>query len=353
MALSALPRPIRGRDALAPPGPPSRAAARRGTLFGRLLRLPARPEHDRSDQPRPLHFGSYRAVEVIGSGGMSTVFGAVHAVTGAAAAVKVLPLALCSVPELRSRLELEAAVLRRLDHPNVVKVLEVGEVDRHLGGGCYLVEEWLPNSLDRVLEARRPDLLPIGTALWIAHGVALALAAVHAAGLAHRDVKPSNVLVRADGTPVLADFGLAVALEAPADRRRLTPTNVIVGTAAYLSPEQVEGGRVDERSDLYSLGVVLYELLSGEVPFARTSPLATLQAHLEEPPPPLPPRVPDGVRAIVTRALEKRPEDRFPSAASMASALEAALQVRRPAATADWQHLSERNEYRSEVCTRC
>ena len=256
---------------------------------------------------------------------MSTIFGAVHADTGAAAAVKVLPLALCSIPELRSRLELEAAVLQRLDHPNVVKVLEVGEVDPRLGGGCYLVEEWLPSSLDRVLEARRPELLPIGTALRIAGGVANALAAVHAAGLAHRDVKPSNVLFRADGTPVLADFGLAVALDASADRQRLTPTNVIVGTAAYLSPEQVESGHVDERCDLYSLGVVLYELLTGEVPFARVSPLATLQAHLEEQPPPLPPHVPDEVRGIVGRALEKRPEDRYPSAASMASVLEAAL----------------------------
>jgi serine/threonine protein kinase len=135
-------------------------------------------------------------------------------------------------------------------------------------------------------------------------------------------VKPSNILLRADGSPVLTDFGLAVALAEVARVRRLTPSNVIVGTADYLSPEQIAGGMVDGRADIYSLGVVLYEMLSGYVPFAGRDPMDTLKAHLEEPPPALPEDVPIGARAIVDKALKKRPDERFPSAAEMKAALD-------------------------------
>jgi serine/threonine-protein kinase len=137
----------------------------------------------------------------------------------------------------------------------------------------------------------------------------------------HRDVKPSNVLLRADGTPVLTDLGLALLRVEAAQEGRLTASNVILGTADYLAPEQVVGAVVDERSDLYALGMVLYEMLAGVVPFAGRTPLETLQAQVEEEPPPLPERVPTAVRAVVMRALQKRPEDRFPSAAAFADAL--------------------------------
>jgi len=272
-----------------------------------------------------LRFGPYRVIEQIGVGGMAVVYSAVHVTSETAVALKVLPVAWGSAPELHERLGREAAALQRINHSNVIKVLDVGEVETHLGGGCYLAMEWLPNALDRVLRAQYPEPLPTTTALRLAHGVAQGLSAVHTAGLVHRDVKPSNILLRADGSPVLADFGLVAVLTDIMQGYRLTPSNVIVGTADYLSPEQIAGLPVDGRGDIYSLGVVLYEMLAGYVPFAGRDPLDILHAHVEEPPPPLPSTVPSAASAIVERALQKRPGDRFASATAMASALEAAL----------------------------
>jgi CRP-like cAMP-binding protein len=270
-----------------------------------------------------LRFGSYRVVEQIGAGGMSVVYSAVHAETEQAAAVKVLPLSWGDAGELRERLRREAALLGRLCHPNIVRVLEVDAVGQREGGGCYIAMEWVPHALDRVLRAQFPEPLAAPTALAIAEAVADALAAVHRLGIVHRDVKPGNVLLRADGTPALTDFGLALARDA-AREQRLTTEDVVVGTADYMSPEQVAGLPLDGRSDLYSLGAVLYELLAGHVPFAGLDPYRTLTAHVEEPPPPLPSSVPAAVRAVVERALAKSPDARFPSARAMAEALNAA-----------------------------
>jgi CRP-like cAMP-binding protein len=273
-----------------------------------------------------LRFGPFRAIEQIGAGGMGAVFSAVHASTEEAAAVKVLPIAWGADDELHARLEREAAALRQLDHPNVVKFLDVGEVEARSGGGYYLAMEYLPHALDRIMRAQYPEPLPPATALALAEGIATGLEAVHAAGLVHRDVKPSNVLLRPDGSPVLIDFGLVTVLAEVAQGRRLTAPNVIAGSADYMSPEQVAGAPLDGRSDLYSLGIVLYEMLAGYVPFAGLDPLVTLRAHAETPPPPLPQTVPAGARAVVARALEKRPDDRYPSAGAMAAALGAARQ---------------------------
>jgi CRP-like cAMP-binding protein len=281
-----------------------------------------------------LRFGPYRVVEQIGAGGSAAVFGAVHATTGEAAAIKVLPLAWGHDPERVARLEREVAALQRLRHPNVIRLLETGPVAARSGGGCYLAMEWLPNALDRVLRARFPDPLAPAMALRCALGVARGLAATHAAGIVHRDVKPSNILLRADGTPVLTDFGLVTAPPGPAGApgARLTASHLAVGTADYMAPEQCQGAPVDARSDLYALGVVLYELLAGHVPFAGREPLETLRAHVEEAPPSLPETVPAPARAIVARALQKAPWARFPSAAAMAEALTTALAQLPPSA---------------------
>ncbi|HEX2185722.1 MAG TPA: protein kinase [Chloroflexota bacterium] len=272
-----------------------------------------------------MRFGAYRVLEQLGAGGMAVVFGAVHVANETAAVIKVLPAGWGGVPEFRERLQREAAVLRRIHHPHVVRVFEVGELDARSGGGVYLVMEWLPTSLDRLLRAQFPEPLAVDRALALAHGVAEGLAAVHRVGVVHRDVKPSNILLRADGTPVLTDFGLAAAMGEVGQRHRLTPEGVIVGTADYISPEQVAGRPVDGRSDVYSLGVVLYELLAGHSPFAGRDPMETLQAHLHEAPPPLPEAVPPAARAIVEQALEKDAGRRFPSAEAMARALSDAL----------------------------
>ena len=271
-----------------------------------------------------LRFGPFRVVEQLGAGGMAVVYAAVHETTKASAALKVLPAAWGAAPELQARLVREADALRLVDHPNVVRVLDVGEVEQALGGGCYIALEWLPQGLDRVLRAQFPEPLAAPAALRMAGGVADALAATHRAGLLHRDVKPSNVMLRADATPVLTDFGLATLLSEQALRARLTPTNVAVGTADYMAPEQIEGGPPDPRTDLYALGVVLYELLAGHVPFAGREPMAALDAHRREPPPPLPAEVPAAAREIVERALRKKPAERFASAEAMAEAIGAA-----------------------------
>ena len=271
-----------------------------------------------------LTFGPYQAVAQLGSGGMGVVYSAVDRSSGTEVAIKVLPAAWSQAGDFAERLRREAAALQGLDHPNIVTLIAVGELAEDAGVGCYLAMEWLPNALDRVLRAQYPAPLASADGLRLAHGIACGLEAVHRAGMIHRDVKPSNILLREDGTPVLTDFGLVTQLVA--DGQRLTASNVIVGTADYLAPEQIAGLPVDGRADLYALGVVLYELLTGTVPFGGREPLATLRAQVEEAPPPLPSQVPDAARAIVEQAMQKRPRDRYPSAASMAQALAAAIE---------------------------
>ena len=312
---------------------PSLARALNRQLAERLARTTRMVEQSRAAAgrgPAGLRFGPFRVVEQLGAGGMAAVYSAVHEEIETSAALKVLPTAWGSAPELRARLQREADALQLIDHPNVVKVLAVGEVEGALGGGCYIALEWLPQALDRVLRARFPEPLRPDVALRIARGVAAGLAATHAVGLLHRDVKPSNVLLRADGTPVLTDFGLARALAETGAANRLTPSNVIVGTADYMAPEQVEGDGADGRSDIYALGVVLYEMLTGQVPFAGRDPMQTFRAHREEAPPPLPRAVPASIGRIVARALEKRPDDRFESAEAIGEAIEDALARERP-----------------------
>lgn len=271
-----------------------------------------------------LRFGPYRVVEQIGGGGMAAIYSARHEGSDALVALKVLPAGWGAAADFRDRLAREAAALQAINHPNVIRVLDVGAVDAALGGGCYLALEWIPQALDRLLRAQYPEPLPPLTALRIGHGIAQGLAAVHAHGLLHRDVKSSNVLLRADGTAVLIDFGLVLTADVSA-QQRLTAIDVIVGTADYLAPEQIAGLPLDGRADLYALGVTLYELLAGHVPFAGCAPLEMLRAHVELPPPPLPPEIPPAARAVVERALQKRADDRYPSAEAMAAAIADAL----------------------------
>jgi serine/threonine protein kinase len=256
---------------------------------------------------------------------MAVVYSAVHEDTGLVVALKVLPASWGMAPELKARLNREAAVLRRIEHPGVIRLLDIGTVADRLGGGTYIAMEWLPDALDRVLSAQFPKPMDYPAALRIAAAIGTALAAVHSAGLIHRDLKPSNILLRADGQAVLTDFGLAAALADTMSEQRLTPPNVLVGTADYLAPEVIAGQPVDARADLYALGVVLYEMLAGFVPFAGRDPLHMLRAHLDEPVPPLPPTVPSTVRSIVEQALQKNPQDRYATAEAMASAIGAAL----------------------------
>ena len=261
--------------------------------------------------------GPYRVVDLIGTGGQGVVYAARHVSGGEVVALKVVPIAWAAVPELRERLRREAAALARVAHPNVIRLLDVGALGAHAGEGVYLAMERHASSLDRTLSEGR---LTAERAVAVARGVLAGLAALHGAGLLHRDVKPANVLLRADGTPVLTDLGMAVEAGAAASAG-LTPWNLVVGTAEYLAPERIAGAPADVRSDLYALGVTLYEMLAGRAPFRGSRPSGILRAQRVAHPPALPGDVPPSLCALVDRALRKRPEERFASAEEMSAAL--------------------------------
>jgi eukaryotic-like serine/threonine-protein kinase len=259
--------------------------------------------------------GRYRVGTEIGHGGMATVYLGTDAVLGRTVAVKVLHPEHASDPSFVDRFRREARAAARLNHPNVVSVFDTGsDRDVHF----IVMERIRGRTLAQVVAEEGP--LPPHRAAAIARSVAEALAFAHANGLVHRDVKPANVMLADDGRVKVMDFGIARVTSAAT----LTQTATVLGTAAYLSPEQAQGLRVDGRSDVYALGVVLYEMLTGRAPFVAASPVAVAFQHVrEEPPPPSRIRrgIPPGLEAVVVRALAKDPDDRFAGADRMAAAL--------------------------------
>ena len=250
--------------------------------------------------------GRYRVVRVLGDGAMGKVVLAQDGELDRAVAVKVLDEQLAQDPSFRARFSREARVAASLSHPNIVTVFDVGEAE----GRPYIVMEYIEG---RTLDARLRDEgpLPADEVVRIGRQVAEGLEAAHANGLVHRDLKPSNLIERDDGTVKIADFGIARSLDATA----LTEEGSIVGTAAYLAPEQAEGGTVSHQTDLFALGVVLYELLTGRQPW-KVDSLAALAARRQAPTPDAPPGTPEGLRLAIERSLEPEPADR-PSAAEV------------------------------------
>lgn len=258
----------------------------------------------------------YELGALLGAGGMARVLRGHDRVLNRAVAVKVLDGHRADAG-LRERFLREARAAASLSHPNAVAVYDTG-VD---GEDAYIVMELVEGrTLADVLRAR--GQLEPERATAIAEAVLDALAAAHARGLIHRDVKPGNILLPDDGGVKLSDFGIAKSvLDAEAG---LTATGQLLGTPQYLSPEQIDGRPATPRSDLYALGVVLYEMLTGQPPFARDTPLATAVAHQRARPEPvdaLAPGVSPGVAAVVHRALEKQPERRYADARQMRAAL--------------------------------
>jgi serine/threonine-protein kinase len=268
--------------------------------------------------PKHRLAGRYVLEEPVAEGGMATVWRAVDDVLARTVAVKVLHRDLAGEGDFAERFRREAVAAARLTHPAIVGVFDTGED----AGLPYLVMEYFDGRTLRDLLDREGPLEP-GRAVSLMLPVLSALGFAHACGLVHRDVKPGNILVGADGTVKVTDFGIAKA--ALPGERDLTTTGTILGTVRYLAPEQVQGSEVDGRSDLYSVGVVLYEALTGRPPFEAKSDLATAMMRLSVDP--LPPRavrpgLPRDLEAVVLRALARRPEDRFPSAEAMQAALE-------------------------------
>ncbi|HEX4977863.1 MAG TPA: protein kinase [Nocardioides sp.] len=261
----------------------------------------------------------YRLEHRIATGGMGEVWRATDTVLDRQVAVKVLKPEYADDPTFRSRFQAEARHAAALHHHNVASVFDFGELEPDDGSGSprpYLVMELVPGEpLSALLRADEP--MDPARAAELAAQAAEGIAAAHALGIVHRDVKPANLLVTPRGQVKITDFGIARA----ADGATLTQTGQVIGTPAYISPEQAEGRSATTASDVYSLGVVLYECLAGRRPFQQDTPVATAIAHLRDEPPPLPDTVPESLRAIVATALAKDPAHRFPTMAALAEAL--------------------------------
>jgi eukaryotic-like serine/threonine-protein kinase len=260
--------------------------------------------------------GRYELGEVVGQGGMAVVYRATDRTLGREVALKVLREQYADDPEFVERFEREARSAARLAHPNVVDIYDVGSDD----ATHYIVMELVDGDSLKSL-VRRAGALPPALVIRFGREVAAALEYAHRRGLIHRDVKPQNVLVDADGHAKLTDFGIARAAETVS----LTQTGTVLGTAQYMSPEQARGQQLGPASDIYSLGVVLYELATGRLPFEGQSPLAVALRHVQdEPTPPrrLNPSLPPALELVVLRAMAKDPADRYASAAELAEALE-------------------------------
>jgi eukaryotic-like serine/threonine-protein kinase len=271
--------------------------------------------------------GRYDVIRPLGWGGMAEVYLTVDRLLGREVAVKVIRERFAEDERFVTRFRREARAAASLSHPNVVAVHDVGVHE----GSPFIVMEHVPGrTLAELLRDNGP--MPPGRVAEIGEAVARALGAAHAAGIVHRDVKPGNVMITADGRVKVLDFGIARALR----WTPLTDTPAVQGTAEYMAPEYVKGDGADPRSDIYSLGVVLYELLAGRPPFTGDSPLQVAYKHLEEAPASpdaVRPGLPANLTAVVMRCLAKHPGDRYRRAEGLAADL-GRLQAGRPAATA-------------------
>jgi len=265
----------------------------------------------------------YRLVEQLGSGGMGAVYRAEHVHMKKSVAVKILHRHMTTNLEVVARFEREAVAAGRIEHPNVAAATDFG---RLADGSFYLVLEYVEGKSLGLLMDQGP--MDAGRALRITRQIADGLAAAHAAGVVHRDLKPDNVLLfERDGVKEIVkvlDFGIAkVHLDEGSGHKPLTQIGTIFGTPQYMSPEQGQGRTVDARSDLYALGVLLYEMLAGKLPFDGDDLVVLITKHVTEPPPPLPASVPAPVRDLVTTLLGKKPEERVQSAALLVERIDA------------------------------
>jgi beta-lactam-binding protein with PASTA domain/predicted Ser/Thr protein kinase len=266
-----------------------------------------------------LFDGRYRVVRKLGSGGMADVYLAEDEELGRRVAIKILNERHANDEQFVERFRREAKNAAGLSHPNIVSIYDRGEAE----GTYYIAMEYLDGrSLKELVTARGP--LPIGDAIAFTREVLGALRFAHRKGVVHRDIKPHNVMADADGRLKVTDFGIARA-----GASQMTEAGSIIGTAQYLSPEQARGAAVDQRSDLYSVGIVLYELLTGTVPFNGETPVEIAMRHLSDTPQPPSikrPEIPPDLDMIVLRALAKNPDDRFQTAAEMDAELERVAQ---------------------------
>ncbi|MEJ2558393.1 MAG: protein kinase [Anaerolineae bacterium] len=265
--------------------------------------------------------GRYRIEREIAQGGMSAVYKAVDPNLHRTVAVKLIHPHLSQDPEFVRRFEKEAAAVAQLRHPNIIQVYDFD----HEGDVYYMVLEFVPGEtlqtwLKRLNNANRR--LPLKDTIQIMATICDAVAYAHQRGTIHRDLKPANVILNPQGQPILMDFGVAKML----GETYHTATGTVIGTALYMSPEQARGERLDERTDIYSLGVMLFEMITGQPPFEADSAVVILMKHVNEPVPDicqLNGDAPDELVMVVEKALAKDPADRYQTASDMAAALRA------------------------------
>lgn len=266
--------------------------------------------------------GPYRIVSQVGRGGMANVYKAYQPSVDRYVAIKVLPSQLAESKEFATRFHQEARIIAMLEHPHILPVFDYGESD----GVAYFVMRYLDaGTLRDRMEVGRP--LPMNEVDRIFTQLAEALSYAHAHGVVHRDLKPANALIDSYGNIFLTDFGIAKLLESASPR--LTQTDAIMGTPAYISPEQAQGNPVDQRSDIYSLGIILYEMVTGRVPFIADTPLAVLFKHISDPLPPpssVKSDIPEPIEQVILKALAKDPQDRFANASDFVAAWKHALE---------------------------
>jgi serine/threonine-protein kinase len=257
----------------------------------------------------------YRLIDFIGQGGMSLVYRAVDVRTGHSVAIKILKSEYNGDKEFLERFQREAQAASLMSHHNIVNLLDVGVE----GDYRYLVAEYVSGStLKEIIQQK--GHINTTTAIQITVRILSALQHAHDNGIIHRDIKPQNVLVNADGHVKVADFGIARMTNA----FTISKGDTVVGSVHYSSPEQASGSVVEASSDIYSTGVVLYEMLTGRVPFVGDTPVSVAMQHINSQPPPiaeLNPEVPPAGIAVVMKALEKSPKKRYQSAREMADAL--------------------------------
>ena len=281
-------------------------------------------------------FGPYLMLDRVGEGGMGTVYRAEDTRTGASVAVKVLDEARTRDPQILSRFRREARIATALRHPNIAAFHDFDEavVPSTTGGArrrvVFLVIEWVEGE-DLTAYLQRKEHFPPARLAEIARQLTAALEAAHAVGVVHRDLKPSNIRLTPEGRVKVLDFGLAKILENAQLHRDHPPTfqtsiGSLLGTAPYMAPEQLFGRSVDARTDLFALGVVLYQMATGEVPFSGRNIVEVLQAVSSKSPVPpsrLDPELPAALDALILQLLAKEPAGRFASAAAVREALAA------------------------------
>ena len=265
--------------------------------------------------------GSYQVISHIAQGGMARIYLALQPSLNRHIALKVLLPQFTLEQEFLQRFRREALSAARLNHPNIVHVYDAGE--EH--GYHYIAMEFVDGgTLEDRLEAAPGQPLPPDFILSVMDQVCAALDYAHANGVVHRDIKPSNILLKQDGRAVLSDFGIAKAFEGT----QWVKTMSIIGTPEYMSPEQAQGQAVDHRTDIYSLGVILYQMLTGRVPFQAETPWAVIHQHIYEPLPPIQqvnPGVPAPLAQVVHQALDKEPGRRYARAGDLAMAVRSTM----------------------------